>query len=141
MWRQEKIPEGWSTENNDPTDTPVYSPATQTNNREVSEIQAKPMVVKKRLRKKGGRIGKKEEKELQRSNRSISEWITPTIPSRRVIQEEGGEKEEGDNATKKLEEEEEEVEAVNWKREEKLERVRRKKLEWHGVAACRSLLI
>ena len=33
------------------------------------------------------------------------------------------------------------MEAVNWEREEKLERVRRKKLEWHGVAACRSLLI
>ena len=42
VWRQEKISEGWSIENNDPNDTPVYSPATQTNNREVSENKAKP---------------------------------------------------------------------------------------------------
>ena len=33
------------------------------------------------------------------------------------------------------------MEAVNWKREEKLEQVRKKKLEWQGVASCRSLLI
>ena len=54
VWRQEKIPEGWSIENNDLTDTPVYSPATQTNNRKVSENKAKPTEVKTKPRKRGG---------------------------------------------------------------------------------------
>ena len=80
--RQEKIPEGWSEkppqsetllqecleaeniskENNDPTDTPVYIPTTQTNNREVSESQAKPTAVKTKPIGSGGGYAKRRRK-------------------------------------------------------------------------------
>ena len=78
--------------------------------------------------KKKGKITKKEEEELRRSNFNIKSMFKQQADPRPVKQIEERE-------------EEEEMEVVDREREELLERVRWKKKEWETRSVCRAVLV
>ena len=74
--------------------------------------------VKPQVRRKRGKLSKKEGKELKKKNQHIS-WLLDPPPPKEVI-----------NHEKTIAREMEEIERIDEEREDRLERIRRRKLEW-----------